>query len=652
MKEKLYQLLASRSPAGQERYQALRLSGTPRWRAAPALLRGVFSRRESARLLPAGSSLSALSLWESPAQLVQRLAPFDVVSFDVFDTLLLRAVDRPQDAFALLGAKLGYPHFARLRTEAESLARQRKRRRLGTGEVTLAEIWQELKQLTALSPQEGMAAEQEVEKALCRGNPLFLPVVKELRRLGKPLVLLSDMYLPAAFLEELVEAAGFGRFSLCLVSGEAGVSKGEGGLFDRLGKFFPPGTSFVHVGDNPHADGSMAKSRGIASILCPNVHRAGDPYRPKDLSPLVGSVYRGIVNGRLHGGLKVLSPLYEYGFAFGGLFALGYCRFIRQWADRNRADRLLFLSRDGEVLLQLYRRLYPEDPRPVYAYWSRLAAAKICAGLFPADYFRRFLTHRAGQGLSLERLLHSMELSPLLPELCGVLGAAPQTPLTHKNAGAVQHYLQSRWSQVLDLYRPQRQAAGECFRQLLEGCSQAGAVDIGWEGSGAVSLSFAAQKLWGLDCSITGLLAGTNSAHSPERDAAEPLLLTGRLESYLFSSGENRDLWSFHNPRRDHNLFWELLLGGTEGSLRGYYPAPGGGWRLELGTNPHARAVEEIHQGLLDFAQEWTELEKRLGLCLPISGRDAYAPMLEMLREENAPYRRELEALLDEPGIG
>ena len=397
MKEKLYQLLASRSPAGQERYQALRLSGTPRWRAAPALLRGAFSRRESARLLPAGSSLSALSLWESPAQLVQRLVPFDVVSFDVFDTLLLRAVDRPQDAFALLGAKLGYPHFARLRTEAEGLARQRKRRRLGTGEVTLAEIWQELEQLTALSPQEGMAAEQEVEKALCRGNPLFLPVVKELRRLGKPLVLLSDMYLPAAFLEELVEAAGFGRFSLCLVSGEAGVSKGEGGLFDRLGKFFPPGTSFVHVGDNPHADGSMAKSRGIASILCPNVHRAGDPYRPKDLSPLVGSVYRGIVNGRLHGGLKVLSPLYEYGFAFGGLFALGYCRFIRQWADRNRADRLLFLSRDGEVLLQLYRRLYPEDPRPVYAYWSRLAAAKICAGLFPADYFRRFLTHRAGR---------------------------------------------------------------------------------------------------------------------------------------------------------------------------------------------------------------------------------------------------------------
>ena len=247
--------------------------------------------------------------------------------------------------------------------------------------MTLAEIWQELEQLTALSPQEGMAAEQEVEKALCRGNPLFLPVVKELRRLGKPLVLLSDMYLPAAFLEELVEAAGFGRFSLCLVSGEAGVSKGEGGLFDRLGKFFPPGTSFVHVGDNPHADGSMAKSRGIASILCPNVHRAGDPYRPKDLSPLVGSVYRGIVNGRLHGGLKVLSPLYEYGFAFGGLFALGYCRFIRQWPTETGRTGCCFSPGTGRFCFSCtaaFTRRTPGRCTPIGPGCRRLKSARGC----------------------------------------------------------------------------------------------------------------------------------------------------------------------------------------------------------------------------------------------------------------------------------
>ena len=45
-------------------------------------------------------------------------------------------------------------------------------------------------------------------------------------------------------------------------------------------------------------------------------------------------------------------------------------------------------------------------------------------------------------------------------------------------------------------------------------------------------------------------------------------------------------------------------------------------------------------------------MEKRLGLPLAISGRDAYAPMLECWARRNAPYRRQWEALLDEPGIG
>ena len=107
-----------------------------------------------------------------------------------------------------------------------------------------------------------------------------------------------------------------------------------------------------------------------------------------------------------------------------------------------------------------------------------------------------------------------------------------------------------------------------------------------------------------------------------------------------------------HNPRQGHNLFWELLLGGEEGGLRGFSPGEETGWHLELGENPHSGAVGEIHRGLLDFAQDFTDLEKRLGLPLAISGRDAYAPMLEVLARRNAPYRRQWEALLDEPGIG
>ncbi|MGI6254824.1 MAG: HAD-IA family hydrolase [Acutalibacter sp.] len=647
MKEKLYQMLTAGRPGARNRYQQLRREGVPRWRAAPALLLGGGERIEP---LPAGGE-AAQCLREPPLLLARRLAAFDVVSFDLFDTLLLRGVNRPEAAFSLVGAKLYFPDFQRLRVEAEALARRRKSEAWGTGEVTLREIWEELFRLVSIPLEEGMEAELQVERALCRGNPYFLPVVQALRREGKPLCLLSDMYLPGEFLQELAEKAGFGRFDKVLVSGEEGVSKGDGGLYDRLRREFPPSTRFAHVGDNPHSDGAMAQSRGFAPFFYRNVHTGGAACRTEDLSPVVGSLWQGMVNRRLRCGLGC-SRLFEYGYAYGGLFALGYCRFLRRWADDHGVDRLLFLSRDGEVLLQLYRQLYPEDPRPVYAYWSRLAAAKVTAGLFPEDYFRRFLVHRAGQGVSLGKALGSMELTPLLPGLCRALGAEPGTLLTHKNTGPVKDYLRDNWSRILELYEPQRRGAGDYYRSLLQDSAHAAAVDIGWAGSGAWSLDAAVRRLWYIPCQVDGLVAGTNSAHSPERDAAEPLLLSGRMASYLFSQGENRDLWHFHNPRRGDNLFWELLLGGEEGSLRGIYSDGDGGWRMEFGENPHRTQVREIHRGVLAFCREFLELERGLGLTLPISGRDAYGPMLELLRERNAPYRRGLEGLLDEPGIG
>ena len=186
----------------------------------------------------------------------------------------------------------------------------------------------------------------------------------------------------------------------------------------------------------------------------------------------MGGVYRALVNRKLHNGRWEFPRAYEYGFVYGGLFALGYCRFIREYAQRKGVDRLLFLSRDGAVLRKLYQRLYPEDPRPVYVYWSRRAAMKVCAGLFPEDFFRRFLSHKADGRRTLGEALHNMELEALLPGLCRSLKLGPAAPLTHKTARAVQDYLTEAWDQVLAVYAPQREAAGAYYKKLLEGCKR------------------------------------------------------------------------------------------------------------------------------------------------------------------------------------
>lgn len=648
--EKLKTWLLGGDPAAKEEYLAFRARGGGKLAGGCRLLgRKLRGRPPQGKLLYSGGPESSLSRRESPEQLAARLAAYDVVTFDVFDTLLLRPLARPEDAFYLLGARLGYPDLRRLRIQAEEEARRRKELAAGSREVSLEEIWAVLALETGLSPEEGMAAERKLEFDLCRANPYFLPVVAALRRQGKTLAVLSDMYLEEETVAALLDRCGFGTFDACLVSGERGSSKSGGGLYRLARKLLGPGRACAHVGDDPWADQRQAEAAGWAAFPYTNVHRVGAPYRAEDMSPIVGSLYRGLVNTRLHNGAELHSRAWEYGYVYGGLFAVGYCRFVERLRRELGADRLLFLSRDGAVLLRVYQRLYPaEGERAVYARWSRLAAAKITADRFRGEYFRRFLTHKAGQGFSLRQVLESMELTPLLPGLCGALGAGPGTELTHKNAPLVKSYLVERWDQVLACCEGCRQAGGAYYRTLLAGCQKALAVDIGWAGSGAVMLDWAVNRLWKLGCPVFGAVAGANSRRSPEWDAMEPFWLTGRVRSYLYSSGENRDLWQSHDPGAGHNLFWELLLGAPEGNLTGFGPKG-----PILGPPPpHAETIRAIHRGILDFTGDFLALEARLGLTLPISGRDAYAPMALVCSGNNKEFRRGWEGVLDGAHIG
>ena len=57
---------------------------------------------------------------------------------------------------------------------------------------------------------------------------------------------------------------------------------------------------------------------------------------------------------------------------------LGTAIFIHTYAREHGIDKLLFLSRDGDILRQAYAVLFPEE-KTEYVYWSRAAATKLMA---------------------------------------------------------------------------------------------------------------------------------------------------------------------------------------------------------------------------------------------------------------------------------
>lgn len=639
MKERIYAALVNRHI--REKYLAWR-QGKPRPVALAYLLwlnlaclfrRGTDPVKSLYRL----GSESGLSHRESPEAFARRLSAYDVISFDVFDTLVFRLVDRPERVFDLMGQALGYPGFARLRMAAERQARAEKNRRSGTPEVTLAEIWGVLAEMTGIPAAAGVQAELAWEKRCCYPNAYLVQVVKALLAQGKQVIAASDMYLGPAMLRQMLPDIP------CYVSGRLGKAKHDGGLYRLIRETYGL-LSYAHVGDHPQADVAQAKAQGVTPFFYPNVHRVGNRYRPEDMSPLTGSVYRALVNTQLHSGLRRFSRAYEYGFVYGGLFTAGFCRFIHAYREAHQLDRLLFLARDGAVLLEAYRRMYPEESA-VYAYWSRLAGLKLTAGEYRQMYFDRLLFHKVGRPV--DRVLSALELPELLAPLAAELPL--HAKLTNKLAEILQHYLLQHWDQVLAAYAGQRSAAGVYYRRLLAGCRKAGAVDIGWAGTGPITLNCAVNRIFGLTCPVTGILAGATG----DPGLAEPFLAGGQLVSYLFSQGNNRDLWHGHDPAQKHNLYWELLLSGPEGSLKGFYPGGSGGYRLAFQPNrPNPQAIREIHRGILDFVARFLAAENRLGLRLPITGRDAYAPMRTVCSPKNRGFMAELEELLDEIQVG
>lgn len=578
-------------------------------------------------------------------ELVSKLKEYEYISFDIFDTLVFRPFSNPTDFFYLLGEKLGFMDFKRIRIESEWQARQNFKAKKGCYEVKLEDIWFVLANKTGLDMENGMNVELDLETKLCYANPFMKQVFDKLVSLGKHIMIISDMYIPGDKMKKILEACGYTGEKELYVSCDYYKSKASGDLYahikEQLGLKEDTEKKWIHVGDNKHSDIENARKNGISTFYYPNVNGKSHKYRPYDMSPIIGGAYRGIVNNYIYCGLADYSKEYEYGYIYGGLFVLGYCHFIHDYCIKNGIDKVLFLARDGEILKQAYEYMYPGESTE-YVYWSRRVATKLMSKYNRYDFYRRFIHHKVNKKISISKALKTMELEGMVNILPTNL--QPEMELTNANAYMLEGFLESNWNKVQELYENEEKAARQYYKNMLDGIDKACAVDIGWAGSGAIAISYLVEKAWGLGCKITGIVAGTNTMHNAEPDTSETFLLNERLVSYLYSQAHNRDLLKKHNPNIDYNVYWELLLSSPTKQFKGFLlNEKTCEIEFSFGEEDYNKqGIIDIQKGIMDFIKNYTEHFYEYPYMTNISGRDAYAPML-VAASKNERYLKSIE---------
>lgn len=201
---------------------------------------------------------------------------YKLISVDVFDTLLLRTVAKAVDVFeavweeagkrGIAGTSISKKEFMRFRMEMERLARAGATNR----EVSLHDIYRQFPSFIAKDLQALEELETECEMKCCYANPVLLSWLEETKRHGCRLALVSDMYLSAAQIKEILGCSRIDTalFDEVIVSNEYGCSKQDGALFDILLGKYPQyaADEILHIGDNRNADYNQPLRKGMQAF--------------------------------------------------------------------------------------------------------------------------------------------------------------------------------------------------------------------------------------------------------------------------------------------------------------------------------------------------------------------------------------------------
>lgn len=330
----------------------------------------------------------------------------DIITFDLFDTLVVRRVHDPdliklpvaRYIAALAGQRniaIAWQKVQQIRDEVENLNRRETGSKFADFEAhyptfmsrTLQKIFQDTYTDELLSRVTDY--ELQMEKKMLLARVEFLDWLKELSLQGKRVFVISDIYLPSSHLKILAEYVGIMPYVEDVISSaDSFLAKASGEAFPMMEKRYGlQKENWLHIGDNPISDGLRPMEFGIDALV---LNDAGEKLRKSITRRYIDysdgkPFWRGRALQQLmapHEGENIeRDPLYVEGYNFLGPMIGGFVQEIAEKCRKQGITKVFFLSREGWTFKLFWDKcipiLFPEGdiPEAHYLYVSRMALA-------------------------------------------------------------------------------------------------------------------------------------------------------------------------------------------------------------------------------------------------------------------------------------
>ena len=486
----------------------------------------------------------------------------NIISFDIFDTLIFRLVNEPHQVFTLMelyakNNNVFIPeNFKEIRIHAEEEVNK------VDGYYNIYDIYRRIDEFKSEeSRKTAINIEIQAELDLCVPNSEMINVFNKCRDMGKHVVITSDMYLPREILEQLLEKCEIRGYKNLFVSCDRMADKRGGNLFRLILKEMNiKAQQLVHIGDNKKSDYIRPKIMGIHSVLYrAKKHRTlysnksiNNPEylnQQKFINCMIGSSSDGRYSG----------VPYRIGYQGMGPLLFGFVKWLDNCFNKDNIEKVFFLSRDGKIIERAYEAIGGKVNHQ-YFYASRKALIVPIIWKYPnlEDAMKLFFTSKGDTaGSIIEKLgLNANKYKDVLRLYNLVIDE--HVDIDNINDSKFSAFYEQIKQDVIDNSKRQFELLKE-YMKLSGFHGKIAIVDIGWFGN----MQRAITEVISL-CEINAEIHGYYLGIDPNSKTVKEKSLN--VKGYLFEKGRGQ----LRRYEKSINSFVEYIFSATHGSVLCY----------------------------------------------------------------------------------